>query len=121
MGVDISGLNEGFSEKQAKQPDLQTDQQKNHLDWHKFFNGDVDLTATISPQDVIDAWSRFKELTFQEWTRFISGANDIDASIIPPEILSSWRQARENKINPLSEPQNEILTGRHLQKLLEDN
>lgn len=121
MGVDISELNEGFSEKQAKQPDLQTDQQKNHLDWYKYFNGDVDLTATISPQDVIDAWSRFKELTFQEWTRFISGEDDIDASIIPPEILSSWRQARENKINPLSEPQNKILTGRHLQKLLEDN
>jgi len=64
---------------------------------------------------------QFKEKTSREWNRFINGADDIDTSIISPVILESWRRSRENKINPLGEPQSEILTGDALQQLLDDN
>jgi transcriptional regulator with PAS, ATPase and Fis domain len=121
MDSDLSGLNSGFSQHQVKQDGPRLDEKNTPLDWQRIFNGDVDLSATISPQDIIHAWNRFKEQTLTEWSRFISGAEDIDTSVIPEDILSGWRKARSNRIDPLGEPQAEVLQGDDLQRLLDDN
>ena len=116
-------LNKNRSDNSTTKTDLSANQkkEKTYLDYRNVFNGDVDFTTPVSPQDVVDSWVQFKEKTSQEWDRFIHGADDIDISMIPPVILESWRRSKENKINPLGEPQNKILTGDALQQLLDDN
>jgi len=121
MDTDILGLNESSSENHAPKREIIPEHEKKHLKWNQVFNGEVDLTANISPQDVIDSWLQFKEITLLEWTRFVSGADDIDTSVILPDVLSSWKCARDNKIDPRRKPQNKVLTGRDLEKLLDDN
>jgi sigma-54 dependent transcriptional regulator, acetoin dehydrogenase operon transcriptional activator AcoR len=116
-------INKHLSKNQTAKTELYLDnkERKTPQGFHKFFSGEVDLTTTISPKDIMDAWTQFIEKTSQEWTRFVNGADDIDTSIISPATLESWRRSRENKLNPLGEPQNIILTDHALQQLFDDN
>ncbi len=95
--------------------------EKPPLDWFKIFHGDISLETPITPQDILDSWKRFNELTLREWEKFISGSNSIDTNIVPPEILEEWTHCRKLNVDPLSEPKNIILSPHDLQKRLADN
>jgi len=91
------------------------------LDFYKMFNGEVDLEKGVTPQEVLRAWLAFKELTLGEWNAFVSGAEKIDTSVVPPLIFKSWQRSREYGINPRGALNNEILAGRALEELFQNN
>jgi len=63
---------------------------------------------------------KFKK-TFEEWTKFVKNGVMIDQSVVPAEILDSWIRSRKHGVNPIREPQHQVLSGRQLQELLAVN
>jgi len=59
--------------------------------------------------------------TLVEWQKFISGDTHIDTAVVPPAILESWERCKAMGIDPLTKPQNKILSGKELQALLKEN
>ena len=59
--------------------------------------------------------------TLKEWQKFMRGDANIDTTIVTPTILESWQRCKAMGIDPLTRPQNKILSGKELQSLLREN
>jgi len=66
-------------------------------------------------------YETFYQQTYQEWKKFMDGEPDIDLSIIPPDLLESWKRCRMLAVDPRRPPENRILTGPELERLLAKN
>ncbi len=59
--------------------------------------------------------------TYEQWNKFIRGEKDIDTSIVPAHVLNAWIRCRQARLDPLSPPDNPILTGNDFRLCLERN
>ncbi len=68
-----------------------------------------------------DYYQRKNKRTFVEWEKFVNNELNIDTAIVPREVLDAWIRCRHLGVDPFTQPGNEVLAGRELQKLLDRN
>ncbi|MRR18117.1 MAG: AAA family ATPase, partial [Deltaproteobacteria bacterium] len=90
--------------------------------WRESMSQDSIYTAK-EPSFLVapDYFEKKYQSTLIEWRKFMNGDADIDTTIVPPAILESWQRCQAMKIDPLTKPQNKVLSGKELQTLLKEN
>ena len=70
---------------------------------------------------ISEYYEQFYQKTLQEWDKFVNGNENIDPSVIPQEIFDAWTRCRALGVDPARRPENRVLVGEELDKLLEKN
>jgi len=71
-------------------------------------------------QNGINYFENFQGIKI-EWERFLSGADDIDHTIVSDEVFDAWTRCHAMGVDPYCVPEQTILKGKGLAKLIDDN